>query len=483
MLSFRAFREDTLSRSILLSAVVIAGCGFGPVEGPHDARAPSVDAIENTRVPPPLRAPSDRPDITVYGYWPYWGDPMDTMPWDQLTHLAVFDVGLEPDGTLSNTHRWHDNAANAVSLAAVHGVKVHLCLTSFSSATMDAVLRSPTLRAQVIQQLDAMVDQYGADGVNVDFEGLGVANKADFVDFVVELQAAVDEVYLAMPAVDWAGAYDFDELSAVADGLFIMGYAYHWTGGSPGPNAPLYGGTPWSPWSLDWSVDDYRTWGATDDKLILGLPLYGFQWPTTDTSVPGSSTGTGWAVTYAAAVPAGQSHGRLYDAQTETPYAFPSASEQLWYDDAESLSAKISYAVDQGLQGVGFWAMTYADADAQLWTAIDGLTHFDGPGLQISQFHPGRAGEYNRLIVRGATPGAWITLVAGTSPGSTPVPGCPGETVDVAPPRILGGGVADANGELVRFVSVPNGVAGALVRVQAVDRSRCLVGEPSTTRF
>ena len=69
----------------------------------------------------------------------------------------------------------------------------------------------------------------------VDIEGLNRDLKDDFVRFVEECSEVFDEVVLAMPAVDWSGAYDYDALANASDGLFIMGYGYHWSGGSPGP--------------------------------------------------------------------------------------------------------------------------------------------------------------------------------------------------------------------------------------------------------
>jgi hypothetical protein len=68
--------------------------------------------------------------------------------------------------------------------------------------------------------------------------------------------------------------------------------------------------------------------------------------------------------------------GRHWDSVTSTPYTFPSATHQLWYDDTESISAKVGWAAEQGLQGVGFWALTYEDGDPELWAAVADLTVF-----------------------------------------------------------------------------------------------------------
>ncbi|MEC7987401.1 MAG: glycosyl hydrolase family 18 protein, partial [Myxococcota bacterium] len=61
---------------------------------------------------------------------------------------------------------------------------------------------------------------------------------------------------------------------------------YHWKGGDPGPVDPLFGGSPWSVYSLEWTVEDYRDKGVPDNKIILGLPLYGREWPTENNDVP-----------------------------------------------------------------------------------------------------------------------------------------------------------------------------------------------------
>ncbi len=346
-----------------------------PFHSVHEAqmRQPPLMAPSSRR--PAARAPSTLgPDVTVYGYWPYWGDDLSTVPYDSLSHLAIFAASLNSDGTLSSTSYWTNNAAEAVSLAQPYGVRVHLCVTSFDSNVMSSVLASASKRATAISKMQQLVETYGAHGVNIDFEGLPSSQKANFVTFIKELNAAVDDVYLATPAVDWSGAFDYDQLALNSDGLFIMGYGYHWSGGDPGPVGPLYGGSPWGTYALDWTVDDYITYGAPLDRIVLGLPLYGYDWPSTSNTVPGDATGSGVAVTYSSAISQGQAYGRHWDTVTHTPYAFPDGVSQLWYDDLESIEDRIAYAVGENLQGVGFWALTYEDSDPAFWNMVNSLT-------------------------------------------------------------------------------------------------------------
>ena len=203
--------------------------------------------------PPPGAAPPPSepvPDMTVYAYHPYWESDPTQLHWDQLTHVAIFEVELKSDGTLADTDNWTDVAAGVVAAAHAHGVKVHLCVISFDESVQSSVLQSASKRATAVAELKSLVDQYGADGVNVDVEGMDDSLSGEFVQFITELHDAVGEVYIATPAVDWLGAYDYSQLAANSEGLFIMGYGYHWTGGDPGPNDPLYGGGDWSTYSL-----------------------------------------------------------------------------------------------------------------------------------------------------------------------------------------------------------------------------------------
>ncbi len=325
---------------------------------------------EHLPPPPPYRSSATPgPDAVVYGYLPYWADDLD-LAWDQLSHVAIFDVELESDGSLSNTSHWTDIAQEAVNRGKAYGVKIHLTVTCFSDSVMDSVLPSPSRRAKAISELASLVDSVGAHGVSVDFEGMSSSNKQGLVDFVAELDEVVDEVTVATPAVDWNGAYDYEELAAHAL-LFIMGYGYHWSGGDPGPIAPLYGSSTWGTYSLDWSVQDHQTWGAPPDRIILGLPLYGRDWPSTNTDIPGEATGSGSAVVYSDAIDAGDTYGRHWNSAGDTAYAFPDSRSQLWYDDLESIQIKTAYAMDEGLAGVGFWALNYEGGDPEFWQMID----------------------------------------------------------------------------------------------------------------
>ena len=317
---------------------------------------------------------------SVYGYYAYWLGTVDELPWDWLTHVAIFSVDVAGDGTLSGTQHWTDVAEQALALAEPYGVHVHLAVTSFDAGVLDAMLSNPSARTTAVGQLGDLVDAYGGHGVAVDFEGMNAGNIGDLTQFVQELAARVGEVSVATPAVDWAQAYDYPQLAAAAQSLFIMGYDYHWRGGEPGPVAPLFGGGPWGQYALDWSVADYLATGVPPEKIVLGLPLYGYTWPTVDGAVPGTATGDASSVLYSDAKLDAATYGAQWDDTTHTPYYFPDGNTQTWYDDASSLDDRIGWALeDQGLGGIGFWALNYDGGDPELWDMVASHTQVDDP--------------------------------------------------------------------------------------------------------
>ncbi len=316
----------------------------------------------------------------VYGYYAYWHGTVAELPWDRITHLAIFSVDVAADGTISGTEHWTDVADEALALAEPYGVRVHLAVTSFDADVLDAMLSSPAARTTAVDQLVALVEAHGGHGVSVDFEGMSGDNLGDLPLFVAELAQRVEDVSVATPAVDWAQAYDYPELAASADALFIMGYDFHWRTSDPGPVAPLFGGAPWGTYALDWSVADYLATGVPPEKLVLGLPLYGYAWPSVDTTVPGVATDAASSVLFADAKAEALRFGAQWDAPSHTPYYFPNATTQTFYDDVASLDERIGWALgEQGLGGVGFWALDYDGGDPELWDMVAGHTQIDVP--------------------------------------------------------------------------------------------------------
>ena len=321
---------------------------------------------------PLVKNPAPALTRTVYGYSPYW--TTDTyLHFNLMTQLACFSVGLNADGSLNNSAGFPGTWAWDIARAHRNGVKVDLVATCFDGATIHSAIT--TGAANAITNLVTMATGAGIEGLNMDFEGVYGSDQTNLVSFMRRLSAACRaqglEVSMATPAVDWSNAFDYSALADTTDGLFIMGYDYYWRNSSvAGPVSPLTG---WGTYNVRWTINDYITYsGGQRAKLILGLPYYGYEWPTTSGNAHSSTTGSGTAIIYTTAKPNAQAYGELWDSESQTPwYAFNSGGwRQGWYDDDASLLIKYGDVNGQDLQGTGMWALAYDGPRREMWAAL-----------------------------------------------------------------------------------------------------------------
>jgi MYXO-CTERM domain-containing protein len=396
-----------------------AGIQASPLASPHATQM--ADAPEHVVQAYPRRMPlppvTPGPDVVVYGYQAYWANDLNAVPWDHLSHIALFSAGVTTGGSFTHLDRW-DLAEAAVSMAEPYGVKVHLCITNFSPSELSALLGSGAARSALIDNLADEVASTGVHGVNVDFEGLPSSQRENMVTFTRDLAARVGEVVLATPSVDWSDAWDYAALSQHAD-LFIMGYGYHWSGSDyAGPVDPLYGGDPWAQWSLSWTVDDYLDAGADPERVILGLPLYGYRWSVSSDNVPASTTASGSAIVWASAQEEAAIHGRQFDEASRTPYWYD-GTRQGWYGDTDTLRERVQYAIESGIGGIGFWALHYDEGDVSLWTMIDEETAWSEVEQPDDEVDPNYTANAGRPFL--AYVGDTVVLSGAASTGPDPL--------------------------------------------------------------
>jgi spore germination protein YaaH len=317
-------------------------------------------------------------DRTVFGFYPYWGS-YSNVQWDLLTHIAFFSLEFDPaTGNFTDKHGWPDDTL--LTTAHNKSVKVILVATNFGSSNNDTFLGSITARTTLINNLVNEVQTTGADGVNIDFESVPVSQKANFVQFITDLNNALKsanadyELTICGPAVDWNGAYDYDQLALNSDGIFIMAYDYHWSGSSEaGPVAPLNPSSTWGQYCVRWTINDYINYGIYKDKFILGVPYYGYNWATADDSVPAAAQESGSAKTYSICKSEAASYGIRWDLDSDTPWYYyinGSTTYQTWFDDQDSLGMKYDMVISTGFQGIGMWAIGYDGTNTELWNKI-----------------------------------------------------------------------------------------------------------------
>jgi hypothetical protein len=330
-------------------------------------------AVGTTHAVPPL---VERTDTTVarevYGYMPYWAT-QNYLHFDLLTTLACFDVTLNPDGSITNGNGFPGTWAAAMDRAHRNGVRVEVVATCFGWSNIHQAITTGADSA--IHHLVELASSSGVDGINMDFEDILGSDRDTMVIFIRRLSAACRAqgltLTMATMPLDFSNAYDFAALADTTDGLFIMGYNYHWQGGpEAGPVAPLFGWPYYG--NLQMTIQQYLAQTGDARKLIFGLPYYGFQWPTQADTTHSATAGYGEALYFVDAPGRAAQSGWRWDAESETPwYRFNNGGwNQGWFDDDTSLLLKCAEVHEHDFLGTGMWALGYDGARTELWAAL-----------------------------------------------------------------------------------------------------------------
>jgi spore germination protein len=373
---------------LLIVLITTTGCG----------KVPGISLGNGTKVPTqPLpgtaepASPEDEPKtpslLAMREVVGYYTGPEGTIPTSEsvlvkqaehLSYIAGFWYQIHPDHiselrTMDNAPEWE--IRRIVDLAHSLGVKVEVLFHNLlygsgntSRTVINRLLADPTAINSLADNLISLVERMAFDGVNIDIEWVAPSSRSSFTAFVKilaeKLREAGVRVSLSVPAKTWddpnngwAGGYDYAALGALVDRVMLMTYDEH--GYSTGPGAVASSG-----WVRQ--VVSYAVQVIPAEKLLVGLPSYGFDWAD-NKSVP----------TYLdyqrAMVPV---HGGKATLQWDTSANVPKylyrdvsgVTHQVWFENASSSSWKLDLVHEFNLCGFTLWRLGMEDP--ALWEVV-----------------------------------------------------------------------------------------------------------------
>jgi len=231
----------------------------------------------------------------------------------------------------------------------------------FDANLAHRVLSNPAIRANLVTNLVNLTTKDGWDGISVDVEKTPPGDRNNFSAFVAELGKALkakDKVLnISIPAkfVDypsdlWSGAYDYAAIGKSADQIILMTYDEHGLGTTQGPVA-----------SEGWvdRVIKYAVGKIPKEKIVMGLPVYSFDWGTNKPTMPDY-------LSYAQTVERSKKHGVeiLTDPSAKVPqfsYTANGVRHEVYFENIASLRAKMDNALKHKLHGVTIWRLGMED--------------------------------------------------------------------------------------------------------------------------
>jgi GH18 family chitinase len=385
----------------------------------------------------------------VFGFAPYWTLAQSGgFDLKGLTTVAYFSVGINADGSIDTSDSdagWQGyNSQNFIDLidqAHAAGDRVVLSVTDFSQPSLDQLTSDPSAPSLLAQNLVSLVEGKSLDGVNLDFEGDGSGDQAGLTNLVTVVSAAMHaanpdyqvtmDTY-ASSAGDPSGFYNIPALSHVVDGFFVMSYQLNLKASSDAVS-PLTSVM----FSNQEAAQQYAQ-VVPANKVILGLALFGYDWPTTDGTLGAQPEGAPTIVTYSQEADSGNPI--YWDADTDTAWTSYQVGQQwheAFFEDPTSLYMGAQLAQQNGLAGVGAWALGMDGShDAAIVSALDGNApaHKDalaGPGSTSASPLQGPTGGGSSpgsqsggstpggATPGGATPGGPASATTTTSPAPT----------------------------------------------------------------
>jgi spore germination protein len=281
-----------------------------------------------------------------------------------LDIVSPYYFAIEGDGTVKNYEEPDTNAM----LRAARVKIVPMVKNDAHNADFTPQIATPEARDKLAATIADLVVPRNYDGINIDFEDIRPEDRPFLTDTMARIAAKIrPSGKLVTQAIvgkatdsktGYGGAFDYAALAPSVDLALFMAYDYHYAGGDPGPVAPIG-------WVRDVTTFATQTFGAS--KVLLGVPLYGYDWNIT-------THDTAKAVTYAQALERSKRPGatRTVDLASQSEvvrYADPNGDQhEVWFESSATFDAKFSLVRQAGVAGFGLWRI--GQEDGAVWDVM-----------------------------------------------------------------------------------------------------------------
>lgn len=284
-----------------------------------------------------------------------------TLPY--LTDLYVFSYGFTEEGNLV-----YPNSDDSWMIAAAKkaGVRPILTLTPlgadghFNNNLVSVLVKKPEIQQRLIWELGRTVQDRGFMGVDIDFEYVLAEDRVGFADFVRQVREVMNLFGYTVTAAlapktsaDQKGllyeGMDYRLLGEAADRVMLMTYEWGYSLGPPMAVAPL---------NMVRRVVDYAVSEIPVEKISLGIPNYGYDWPLPyERGVTRAQT-----IHHLEAIQTAIDHGVeiQFSQSAMSPYFRYwqyGIQHEVWFEDVRSVQAKFGLIEEYGLTGAGYWQL------------------------------------------------------------------------------------------------------------------------------
>lgn len=356
--------------------------------------------IRDDKPPPPPPV-----DIPLDAWAPYWALPDAQSTLGTYGHLlrqvSPFWYSAHDATTISIDGNLPPEATTAfIEATRAAGAKlVPSIVDAMPAGGMASILADPATRATHVAAIADLVATNGFDGIDIDYEQFAFADPKSswattrplWLDFVSALGARLHEdgriLTVSVPYIadtgrtDLSGywVYDYAGMEPFVDQIRIMAYDY--STDKAGPIAPL----PF----VEQAIKAAKKAVDDDSKLVLGVALYGYNWPiaTVGTCPPDPEGKTSVSQRNIDELLAKRGATPIHDPDTgESQFTYQlevtdgtttcTQTREVHYVDAQGALQRVDLARRERLGAVSLWALGF-DGPAT-WQSISQLARVPG---------------------------------------------------------------------------------------------------------
>lgn len=331
----------------------------------------------------------------VFGFLPYWLlNKEDNAHLSSLSMISYYGLAIGTDGHIVKRISPQEPEIGYAKLSSPElqeklkdaknkNLILSLVVISQNEASISALLADPQTNAQnLVADVSPIMKQYGFSDLNLDIESFREASdsaRVSFTQFLKTVRSEVDRQKLGTMSIDISPSgivkpyiYQPAEIAQLMDTVVLMAYDYNYRGSYiTGPVSPIGGANQVRNFDVVTSLNEALK-AIPASKLILGIPLYGYQWETISDQpsqpiVP-SSGATATQIRVSDLLKSCSQCQRTFDPVANAPYVVMPGTidgifQQIFYEDQESLAKKVELAQKYRLGGIGLWALGYERAE------------------------------------------------------------------------------------------------------------------------
>lgn len=300
-------------------------------------------------------------EASINGYaYPFINNATLLAALPSLSRLTIFGYGFNLQGDL-----FPIDDSPLIKLSYDYNVAPVMLLSTitefstFDSNHASIMLNRPELQDVLIDNIIITMEEKGYLGLDLDFEFVNLEDKEGYIGFIEKLVARLNPLNYFVN-VDLAPktsanqqgllyeSHDYERIGAIANYVLVMTYEWGYTYSVPMAVAPI---------DKVRQVLDYAVSAIPLEKIYMGIPNYGYDWPLPYVKGVTRARTIGNNEAY---VIAGRYNAQImFDETAMTPYFnytdYDGVYHEVWFEDARSIDAKLRLIEFYGIKGAGYW--------------------------------------------------------------------------------------------------------------------------------